>query len=817
MKNFTLHKKGILYAFLMTFITTNLSFSQTTFASRRTAYIDAVIQQDNMSGKIFKAYRDEPLTAEEIVVHLQDLDEIDTVDFQITEIIRLLFLTEGQFDEQILNALIGEETGFVHITKRNAPGYAIDGGNGGAVGQNVYLWNANETNVNQQWVEIDRGDGYYSYQKRGTNFCIGGGNGGANRQNVGLGSCNVNNYNQHWQKVAQGDGGYKLIKRNATGFAINGGNSGADGQNVNLYNSSNTSQNLQWYVSPIRQNGIPFWLPDTQGNIRQYWSENHMIMWMSAHWLLHESYGYESRPTLEEMLNHYLDTKITYGFYEFLSPIYARYTMSALLNLADFATDTTIKTKAKTAAIKLMRQLLQVVNDEGTFFPAAGRAYYSAYNAEGRLRPTIYLLTGLGELSDATEISSVFIATTTINLYNALNEWRATRNITMTNGHSIDESFDIHGDLARQDRAIFQWSAGGYFHPDLAADFKWTLDYYDLWGHEAFADYAQYQSYSSSAFVAASEAAAAISRSSYIGASEVKVYKHNGVVLTSIQDHWKGRAGYQQWPWVATVGKEPVFTRSGNPSATGTTSNTTLPYVEQQGNVALIMYRADQDLSLFGFDNFDVALHWTEEDFDQVVRSGNWVIARVDDDYVAVRKHCNQTINGFEACNDQDGQTWAVVVGNEVTHTSFNNFVNIINNSSYDERWVYNWGNGGYTYVGEIEVDGKSISHRWAQGIFYKTAQEEALVKEELKAELNEELTVYPSPASGYFNITSNDTFGFVKNIRVLNYLGQVVYKKSFENHDYNNVIDCKDWNKGVYFLEIESESKTKTLPVMVK
>lgn len=808
MKNLTLSMCGMLTGALLALFSNN-SYSQSTFESRKTAYIDAVLPQNNMSAKIFKAYRDIPLTADEVAVHLTGLENIDTVDFQITEIIRLLFLTEGQFDEQILNALIGEANGFVQITKRNAPGYAIDGGNGGQVGQNVYLWNASETNINQQWLEIDRGDGYYSYQKRGTNFCIGGGNGGANQQNVGLGTCNEDNYNQHWQKVAQGDGGYKLIKRNAAGFAINGGNAGADGQNVNLYDSSNSSQNLQWYVSPIRQGGIPFWLPDTQGNIRQYWSENHMIMWMSAHWLLYESYGFETRATLEQMLNHYLDLKNTYGFYEFLSPIYARYTLSGLLNLADFAKDETIKTKAANAARKLMRQILQVVNDEGTFFPAAGRAYYSAYNAEGRLRPTIYLLTGLGEFSDNTEISSIFLATTSINLGVVLSEWSATRNITMYNGHSISEGDDIHSALQRQDRGVFQWSAGGYFHPDYAADFKWMLDYYDLWDHEAFADYAQYQSYSSSAFVTASETAAAISRSSYIGSSEVKIYKHNGVVLTSIQDHWKGRAGYQQWPWVATVGKEPVFTRSGNPSPTGTTSNTTLPYVEQVDNVALIMYRADQDLSLFGFDNFDVALHWTEGDFDEVRRFGNWVVARVDDNYIAVRKHCNQVINGFEACDDQDGQTWVTVVGNSTTHGSFNNFESIIEDAVYDERWVYNFGNLGYTYVGEIEVDGKSISHRWAQGLAYKSIEEPVVEYKEVKA--------YPSPATNNFKVAANEAFGAINNIKVINYAGQQVFEKVFGEEQYNTTVNCANWASGIYFIVLQSDQKTQTLPVIIK
>ena len=139
----------------------------------------------------------------------------------------------------------------VHITKRNATGFAFDGGNGGDNGQNVYLWSANQNNVNQQWIEIDRGNGYYSYQKQGTNYCIDGNNGGTNQQNVYLWNCAENNQNQHWQKVDAGGGAYKLIKRNASGYALNGGSGGVNGQNINLYNASSSSQNLQWFITPI--------------------------------------------------------------------------------------------------------------------------------------------------------------------------------------------------------------------------------------------------------------------------------------------------------------------------------------------------------------------------------------------------------------------------------------------------------------------------------------------------------------------------------------------------------------------------------------
>jgi len=70
----------------------------------------------------------------------------------------------------------------VQMVKRNASNFAIDGNHGGENLQDVYLWSESEENVNQQWFEIDRGNGYYSYQKVDTEFCLDGDRGGANRK-----------------------------------------------------------------------------------------------------------------------------------------------------------------------------------------------------------------------------------------------------------------------------------------------------------------------------------------------------------------------------------------------------------------------------------------------------------------------------------------------------------------------------------------------------------------------------------------------------------------------------------------------------------
>ena len=141
------------------------------------------------------------------------------------------------------------DSGLVHITKRNASGFAIDGNRGAANLQGIYLFDENENNRNQQWVEINRGGGYYSYQKRGTNHCIDGNNGGAAGQRVFLYSCGDSNRNQHWQKIATSGGTFRLQKRNSPAFSIDGNRGGANGQALYLWDSDSNNPNQQWRIS----------------------------------------------------------------------------------------------------------------------------------------------------------------------------------------------------------------------------------------------------------------------------------------------------------------------------------------------------------------------------------------------------------------------------------------------------------------------------------------------------------------------------------------------------------------------------------------
>jgi len=139
----------------------------------------------------------------------------------------------------------------VHISKANAPGFAIDGNDDGAKGQNVYLWASNIDNENQQWEEINQGGGYYSYRKLNTNFALDGGNGGDEGQNLHLWTYDEENLNQHWRKIVTPNGNIRLEKRNASSVSINGGDNGARGQNVFLSGNNANGGNQEWIFEVV--------------------------------------------------------------------------------------------------------------------------------------------------------------------------------------------------------------------------------------------------------------------------------------------------------------------------------------------------------------------------------------------------------------------------------------------------------------------------------------------------------------------------------------------------------------------------------------
>lgn len=462
-----------------------------------------------------------------------------------------------------------------------------------------------------------------------------------------------------------------------------------------------------------------FWL--TSGERKnQYWSENHMILWMSSAWLLHEKFGWElPDATLHERLLHFLNLKVTYGFYEFFSPVYFPYLLSGLLNLSDFAKDKHIQQLAEQAVLKLIHASLLFVNDKGVFFPAAGRAYPNKYKDaySHNHAHLIYLITGLGEMPTKLSQIGSFIATTHVNLSDVIAAFQAHVDQIIFNGHAL--SNQVHHSLNRFDRTLFQWSSGAYFHPDVIEDTLWLIDTMDLWQHDAFKAYFKGNPFPSYVAKLAAEKISSVTKSSLINQSRVALYKNKGVVLSSIQNFWPGSLGYQQWPWVAAIDELAVWTQSGVISEDNVrlkhsfSNNSSLPYLKQKSNVLLIMYKANDDLRWMMHPDNSVMLHWPIP-FDQTLERGKWVIGQRGSSYIAVYKPCEGQIKGFYACNNQAAQTWAVIVGNELTYGDFDLFVRAVEETHVEEKWIWDWRKCRYHYYGIIKHRDIKIEKTWS-------------------------------------------------------------------------------------------------------
>jgi hypothetical protein len=560
-------------------------------------------------------------------------------------------------------------------------------------------------------------------------------------------------------------------------------------------------------------NLVPYWV-NYGDTVRGYWSENHMIMWMSSDWLIHERTGRPIDATLEQRLKHYLQLKVNYGFYEFFSSTYFPYTLCGLLNLADFAEDEEIRSLAEQATRRLLSEVLLAVNDLGVFYPAAGRNYTSKYiNAFGENHSAItYLLTGLGpEPTNATQGSS-FLATSDIDFSDVGATWTTEVDTVISIGHTLEEGFAINAQLSWVDRVMLQWSSGGYFHPLVVEETVTLLEDSNMWGHVDFALLAPLQGFPADYYPTLASSLSAASMSTVISGQDVHIFKNNGVTLASIHDFHKGKVGFQQWPVVAGVGTAAVYPASGPaspdwPIRNRNNVNEHLPYVGQSANVALIMYWPEFLPELLPFNNKDVTLYWPESEFDEVTENGNWLLGRQGDNYVAVRRACTGQIEGLWGCATPIpgpyGQTWVMIVGNAEMYGSFSAFSNLVNQAVFTEQYVQP--TDADIFTASISFDGISVAYDWIRS------------NPTSVHDLNEngnQISIYPNPASEVFTIEVPDGMQEA-NITVINALGQQVYRSS-HNGEGRISIGAQDWPAGIYHVILDSDS-TRLIGKLVK
>jgi hypothetical protein len=569
----------------------------------------------------------------------------------------------------------------------------------------------------------------------------------------------------------------------------------------------------------------PNWLTPNELK-RVYWSENHIIMWTSSAYLLEQKYGVIVNPDAKQLVEHWLDLKINYGFYEYFSSVYFPFTLSAVLNLVDFAEDPVIQQKAVLVANRLLKEVLMVSNNKGIYYQSSGRTSYAPGDLnvfqspyKSSIQSLIYMLTGFGD-SPNTANAWAFLATSTLNVKDIVESWKSKQDTIYSFGHTLAEGFAINSVLSPKNKTIFQWSSGAYFDPAVATQTFSLIKDYNLWDHKEFLDFKVFKDVPIQLIPAAAQIGASISTSSVNTKAKIAMFKNKSVSLHSNQDFFKGKAGFQQVIWQATAGILPVYTKSGGPTdfigGQKLTSNSTLPYIEQKSNVALIMYRANKDLALFGFPIHDVGLKFLEDKYDEVNYFGKWIVGREGDGYIAVARHCTDKVNGIYTCDDQDGQVWAVVVGNADMYGSYENFKALVANAKVEEKWIFRLNRLEWDYYGMVQFDDKKIEHYWT-GNLLSFPQNPTTGIEYLKGD-DAGFNIFPNPSRDQFALVFDKTIYGEVSIKVFDVAGREVYSQNSNNlgAGYTS-IQTSSWESGLYTIIIETKEGIMSRKLMVQ
>ena len=537
-----------------------------------------------------------------------------------------------------------------------------------------------------------------------------------------------------------------------------------------------------------------------------YWSENHMAQWMSSHWLLHEYYGVPADSSLRNRLVHFLNMKIQYGYYEFYSSVYNPYCLAGLLNLADFSQDTVVKNLAVKASQVLMKDFLTLANDKGVSYPTAGRNYSDKYDQPygQNHNDVIWVLSGMGQVPFGSSHCGAFLSTTTVPLDSVILSWVPVLDTVYIRGHSLDAGYAMNSSQDSVDRIVFQWSAGEYFNPEYARSSFTLITDSNLWDNQVFSVFKPLSTIDPGSVAGLSQALYSASYSSILCSDTIAVFKHNSITLSSVQDYWPGYWGYQQYPCVANVETTAVFTASGKVDSvwgnrSATNENDDLPYVKQVKNVALEMYRPLPKNAIITATNPTVSLHWRNGDFTEVRNDNLWLLGRVHNNYVGVRRSCVGKINGVWACDLTPGSSWVIIVGDSAMYGSFDHFQAVIDSSQFTERWYYDSVANKSDYFAQIIIDGDTVGHVWANDSIAPNGIHN------IKTD-GTGLNVYPNPASTTLNI-SLDNNPVNGTLEVYSTIGELIYQSAITGKTMS--IPISQWSDGMYAVRVVTESGT--------
>jgi len=456
--------------------------------------------------------------------------------------------------------------------------------------------------------------------------------------------------------------------------------------------------------------GFKYWLSEPGDDKMCFWSENHQALFHSAELLAGQLFPDELFPnagmTGNEHLAHaaplverWLDERGRFGFSEWHSNVYFNEDMPALLNLADFAENKTIRLKAKMVLDILAMDMLNNYY-KGHFACPHGRTYPNKLldGLKDSTTEALWILVGLGEYASAGNFSGAFLATSTdywppeileeIAVATVENhEHRQRDGINITDGPKWGIGYEDFDDI------IFWAGMVALVAPEVINGTVAMLDAWDLWDGFLFGDLPpEIMSLleplaGTPELVQLSEELEAASRGIALESMSTYTFRTPHYQLSGAQDYNPGWWAAQTLMWQATLDDQAyLFTTCPSSSGdidtglqfAGEWIGSWMPRITLHKNVGVIQYEREKAPLLEQYFSADYThAYFPKNRFDEVEESGNWVMGRKGDAYVALYSEnpvAWSADNDYELIADAPANVWIVELGSVEENGSFGDF-----------------------------------------------------------------------------------------------------------------------------------------------
>jgi hypothetical protein len=467
--------------------------------------------------------------------------------------------------------------------------------------------------------------------------------------------------------------------------------------------------------------GFKYW-PDEPGTDSMCtWTENHQILLSTSAYLAGQLYpqevfknsgrkGHEMMDIHRPRIDRWMRMRFKSGFSEWLSNVYYDEDWAPLLNLVDFAQDEELQERAR-IILDLSLFDMALNSFQGVFGSTHGRSYEQnkKWAALEGTTNTSKLLFGTGAFSNYDNMSVVLFALSAnycmpqviydIAHDDALLENRQRMGFRVQDAAQWGLTYD---DL---ESGMVFYSNEAYLHPKTAKLTVRMFDEFRWWENDFFKEFKPFRKllYTIRTLRLLPTLGHILEKDicrNMRDEANIFTYRTPDYMLSTAQDHRAGFGGDQHHIWQATLGPDAVCFTTHPAKIEGVSPNYwtgsgLLPRVAQYKNLAIAIYNIKKIPALYVPIRHFFTHAWLPRDqFDQVIEKENWIFARQNEGYLALRsqqpyfwntpseaKHHTFTFGHYpedmnrEIIADGAQNIWLCQLGRRTDNGSFEQFI----------------------------------------------------------------------------------------------------------------------------------------------